>query len=85
MPVPTILREEESYRLISDGSGRYAVIEARAGHVYSLHPMHRAECPDCPEGMLQVAGPDGWSDEPTARGRFEQMVRGERRYAERIW
>jgi hypothetical protein len=79
-----VLEEAESYRLISDGD-RFAVIEARAGHVYSLDPTDRNEASDTPEGMRTVVGPGGWSDEEQARRRFRQMVGGEQRLAERIW
>jgi hypothetical protein len=79
-----VLQEAESYRLISDGQ-RFAVIEARAGRVYSLDPTGRNKAPDTPTGMRSVVGPGGWSDEEQARRRFREMVRGEERYAERMW
>ena len=51
-----IVTEKETYRVITDGRGRYAVIEARAGHVYSLDPRHSVHAEDTPEGMAQVVG-----------------------------
>lgn len=80
----SIIREYEPYRLISDGSGRFAVIEARAGRVYSLHGCDRHEADDDDSGMVRVVG-DGWRDEAAARRRFEAMCRGETNYGEVIW
>lgn len=76
---------QESYRLITDESGHWAVVEARCGHVYSLHGHHRREAPDCEEGMACVVGHDGWRDERAARCCFEQAVKGERDYRQIIW
>lgn len=80
----SIIREEEPYRLIGDGAGRFAVIEARAGRVYSLHSRARHEADDNPEGMAVVVG-DGWRDEAAARRRFEAMCRREDRFSQVIW
>lgn len=80
----TIVEEQTPYRLITDGQGRYAVIEARAGHVYSLHGRHRHGAADGPEGMAAVVG-DGWRDEEKARQRFAAMCRGEEGYSQIIW
>lgn len=80
----SIIREEEPYRLITDGAGRYAVIEARAGRVYSLHGRARHEADDSPDGMAAVVG-DGWRDEAAARRRFEAMCRREEGYSKVIW
>lgn len=80
----SIIREEEPYRLIGDGGGQFAVIEARGGRVYSLHGRARHEEDDSAEGMAEVVG-DGWRDEATARRRFEAMCRREGRYSEVIW
>jgi hypothetical protein len=80
----TILHEVEPYRMITDGTGRYAVIEARNGRVYSLHGHDRREAPDTPEGIALVVG-DGWRDRERASQRFLSMIRGEKRYSEEIW
>ena len=50
----SIIREENPYRLISDGCGHYAVIEARSGRVYSLHGAARHEADDSVDGMEVV-------------------------------
>lgn len=80
-----IVAEEETYRLITDGGDRFAVIEARAGHVYSLDPKHSHEAGDTPEGMAAVVGPRGWRSHADARRIFDHMVRGERHLAETLW
>ncbi len=80
----SIIREENPYRLIRDGRNRYAVIEARAGRVYSLHGAARHEADDSIDGMKVVVG-DGWRDEASARRRFEAMCRREDGGAEVIW
>lgn len=82
----TIVQEVRPYRFIRDESGRYAVIEARCGHVYCLdcdHPRH--EAPDTPEGMAEVVGAKGWSDYAGAMTRFRLMVDTEERYGETLW
>lgn len=80
----TIVQEQPPYRLIGDGGGRYAVIEARGGRVYSLHPRRRRGAEDTPEGMARVVR-EGWCGGSTARRRFRSMVRNEERYARIIW
>jgi len=80
-----VLDEQESWRLITDGTGRFAVIEARAGFVYSLDPHHAAEAKDGPAGMAAVVGPRGWKSRDDAQRLFDHMVRGEQELAERLW
>lgn len=81
-----VLEKAESYRLITDGEGHYAVIEARNGHVYSLESCHRHSADDTMEGMEQVVSQcDGWRDEETAWRRFLSMARSEERYSQIIW
>lgn len=79
-----IVQETKPYRLISDGEHRYAVIEARAGHVYSLHGRHRNAAEDTPDGMAAVVG-DGWRNEEAARRRFADMCEREEGYGQIIW
>jgi hypothetical protein len=73
-----------TFRLISDGS-RYAVVEARAGHVYSLHGHDRREAPDGEDGMARVVGDDGWFGEAEARHCFDEAVKGGEGYSRIIW
>ncbi|HZH28131.1 MAG TPA: hypothetical protein VEY95_13205 [Azospirillaceae bacterium] len=80
----SVVHEAAQYRMITDGNGRYAVIEVRNGLVYSLHPRDRREAPDTPEGMAAVAA-DQWCDHQKAGTRFVEMLRNETRYAETIW
>lgn len=80
----TVVREEESFRLIRDAEGRHAVVEARGGRVYSLDSRERADAEDTPEGMAGVVGADRWEDEESAVARFESMVRNERRFADKL-
>src|ERR671911_1675800 len=80
----TIMLDDEPYRLITDGDGHYAVIEARNGLVYSLHSHDRHEAPDTEEGMAAVVG-DGWREPGRAMERFQYMARREARYSELIW
>lgn len=80
-----IVLESETYRLITDDGERFAVVEARAGHVYSLDPQHSHEAPDGAEGMAQVVGPRGWRSRHEAQRIFDHMVRGEQHLAESLW
>lgn len=80
-----IVDQQETFRLISDGEGRFAVVEARAGHVYSVHGHERREAVDDPDGMARVVGDDGWFDEESARHRFDDAVEGGQRYARIVW
>ncbi len=80
-----VIDTQETYRLISDGQGRYAVVEARCGHVFSLDARHSRQAADCEDGMVAVIGEDGWFDEHAARRCFEEAVRGERRLGRVIW
>lgn len=84
MPI-RVLDYQESYRLITDGHGRYAVVEARNGHVYSLHGCHRREAPDGDEGMAKVVGQDGWFEECAARRCFDLAVKGEDHFRQMLW
>lgn len=80
-----VVEEARPYRLICDDGGRYAVIEARCGHVYCLdcdHPRHRA--PDTPEGMASVMG-HVWMDQANATALYRRMVDGEEHYSEMLW
>ena len=79
-----IVLEEEPYRLITDGDGHYAVLEARDGRVYSLHCHERHEAPDTPEGMAAIIG-DGWRERSRAMERYQSMIRRENRYSEMLW
>lgn len=80
-----IVDYKETYRLISDGQGHYAVVEARCGHVYSLHGNHRRMALDSDAGMALVVGRDGWFHEQEARECLEAAARGEDYYRQRIW
>jgi hypothetical protein len=80
----TVIREEESFRLIRGADGRCAVVEVRAGYVYSLDSRARAGAKDTAAGMAEVVGQDGWRDEASAAARFESMVRDERRLSEKL-
>lgn len=80
-----IIDSDETYRLITDGGGRYAVVEARCGHVYSLDCHHAHQAPDGEEGMREVVGEHGWNDYPAARDCFRKAVTGERYYKEHLW
>jgi hypothetical protein len=79
-----ICHEAEPYRMITNGMGRYAVIEARNGRVYSLDGHDRHEAEDTPAGMAQVVG-RGWQDHERASRRFLHMARGEKHYGETLW
>lgn len=85
MPTIRVVMEEETYRLITDGEERFAVIEVRAGHVYSLDPRHTLEARDSADGMGKVVGPRGWRSHADAQRIFDHMVRGERHLAECLW
>jgi hypothetical protein len=80
----TVIREQESFRLIRGVDGRCAVVEIRAGRVYSLDSHERAGAEDTAAGMAEVVGPEGWRDEASAAARFESMIRSGQRFAEKL-
>lgn len=80
-----IVDSKETYRLITDCVGHYAVVEARCGHVYSLHGHHRREAPDGEDGMARVVGCDGWFPEEEARACFDSAAGGEDYWRQKIW
>ena len=82
--IETVL-EHATCRVIHDGRGRYAVIEARAGRVYSLDAQHSVEALDTPEGMAQVVGPQGWVSRDEAARVFRSIVKEGKHLAETIW
>ncbi|MGE5546331.1 MAG: hypothetical protein ACM33T_05510 [Solirubrobacterales bacterium] len=79
----TIVDSGGSFRLVTDGR-HWAVVEARCGHVYSLHGQHRREAPDGEDGIAQVVGED-WLTETDARDCFANAVSGGNAYARIIW
>lgn len=79
-----IIAEDEGFRLIGDGGGRFAVLEVRNGRVYSLHTHDRREGADDAAGMTRAVGADGWSGREEAESRYHDMVEGERRYREKM-
>ncbi len=79
-----IVHEVEPYRMVTDGEGRYAVLEARNGRVYTLDCHCRREAPDTPEGM-EAAARGCWCGHGEAARRLLFMARSERRYGETIW
>lgn len=83
MPIQ-VIDNAGTFRLISDGT-RYAVVEHRAGCVYSVHGHHRREAADDEEGMMKVVGEDGWFSESDARRCFDDAVRRGESYARIIW
>ncbi len=80
-----IVETADTFRLISDGGGRFAVVEARAGHVYSVHGHDRRRAEDSERGMGEVVGDDGWFDEAAARRCLDEAARGGDTYSRIIW
>ena len=80
-----VIAEKETYRLIGDGAGRFAVVEVRAGRVYSLDPQHSAEAEDTLHGMAKVVSPRGWRSREEAARLFRAMVSGEAHLARTLW
>lgn len=79
------VEEVRPYRLVRDDVGRYAVLEVRCDHVYSLEPDHpRHAAWDTEEGIVQVVG-HGWTDRVRATALFRQMVDGEDFYSRMLW
>lgn len=80
-----IVERADSLLLISDRNNRFAVVESRNGHVYSVHGHDRREAPFDEEGMARVVGDDGWFDEESARNAFRQAAGNGEAYARIIW
>ena len=82
-----IVSEQRPYRLISDGSNHYAVLETRCGHVYPIHCHNhhpREGAPDTVDGMVRVAR-DQWEDALNARSSYQYLVENEEHYAQMLW
>ena len=80
----SIIDQRGSFRLIECTPHGFAVIEARAGQVYSLDGAERRRSDDCESGMAEVVGAAGWCDRRAARRRFNRLVRTGERLAEKI-
>lgn len=80
-----IVDSKDSFRLVTDEHGNFAVVEVRAGHVYSVHGSHRREARDSEAGIAQVVGEDGWFDERRARACLDEAARRGEDYARMIW
>lgn len=80
-----IVERADSFLLISNCQGAFAVVEARNGHVYSVHGHHRREAPYSEEGMVRVVGEDGWFDEESARETLRKAQGDGETYARIIW
>lgn len=80
-----ILKEDEPFRLVTDGHGQFAVLEARWGHVYPVHRHDcRCGCDDTPDGMEQAACQE-WARSAQALAEFDLARQTEQRYAEILW
>lgn len=80
-----IVEQHNPYRLIRCRGRGHAVVEARAGRVYSMHCSHRREADDSETGMLAVVDPDGWVAEDEARTRYRGLIETGERFAKTIW
>lgn len=79
-----VLDEDEPFRLVTDGLGHYAVLEARWGHVYPVHRHDCCGCDDTPEGMEKAAEKE-WRMAAQALAEFDFARQGEQRLAEILW
>jgi hypothetical protein len=80
----SIVDQRGSFRLVQCTPHGFAVIEARAGQVYSLDREERRQAEDCESGIAEVVGTTGWCGQRTARRRFDRLVRTGERLAEKI-
>jgi hypothetical protein len=76
--------EERPPYLLLERNRRFAVVERRAGKLYSLHCGHRDAEPLTDAGAAHAVGDDGWCDERTARRVFEEVASRYHELAEQI-
>jgi hypothetical protein len=75
----------DNYLLLREGE-RYAVVERRAGKLYSLRDGRREPVEEGDEAALRrLIGEDGWSDEATARRVQQHLAERHDELAQRIW
>ncbi|MDB5409881.1 MAG: hypothetical protein JWL84_4793 [Rhodospirillales bacterium] len=84
MREPVIIEQRGSHLLVGR-SGRFAVVERRAGHIYSVENEARKPHPDSPAGIAAAVGPRGWGEEAEVRRLFEDLVQRGERLAQRLW
>jgi hypothetical protein len=83
MPDALIAEQRGSHLLVRRGA-QFAVVERRAGDIYSVHDGTREPHPDTPAGIAAAVGSDGWCDETEARRIFEELVQRGEQLAERL-
>jgi hypothetical protein len=83
MAEPVIVEQRGSFLLIRRDD-QFAVVERRAGHVYSLHDGIREPYPDAPSGIAAAVGRHGWHDEAEARQTFEELAQRGDQLAQRL-
>jgi hypothetical protein len=75
----------DNYLLLKEGD-RFAVVERRAGKLYSLRDGRREPAAEGDEAALRrLIGEDGWSDEATARQVQQQLAERHDELAQRVW
>jgi hypothetical protein len=79
-----IVEEHGSFLLIRAGP-RFAVVERRAGRIYSMVPGPRKGKPMTPQGMASVMAEGGSLSEDEARALFADLCERGDRLARRIW
>jgi phosphoglycolate phosphatase-like HAD superfamily hydrolase len=73
-----VVEEHGSFLLVRAGS-RFAVVERRAGRIYSVAPGERDGLPMTAEGMATLMAEEGSLPEPEARRLFKELSeRGDR-------
>jgi hypothetical protein len=83
MREPVIIEQRGTHLLVGRG-GRFAVVERRAGHVYSVEDEPREPHPDTAAGIAAAVGPRGWGEEAEVRHLFEDLVQRAERLAQRL-
>jgi hypothetical protein len=83
MQKPLILEQRGSHLLVRRGA-QFAVVERRAGDIYSVRDGEREPHPNTPAGIAAAVGPDDWSDETGARRKFEELVQLGEQLAQRL-
>lgn len=83
--------ESGSFRLIEQDN-RFAVLEVRDGRAYGLESANtetggaeRPSAPDRPDAVGAVVQPQDWTDEPSARRLFDNLIQEGNRLARTIW
>jgi hypothetical protein len=78
------IRQRHGSHLLVERDGRWSIVERRDDGLYSVDAEARQGHPDDEQGMAAAAAAT-WSDEATAKARFQDIVARGEALARKIW